>query len=76
MVCLEVLQIFIMCPLFYAFTDDRSMCNKKILLRQWFYTLDVNLILTQAFDRSPAYASIKDVLQNLNDDEVNSYINK
>ncbi|CAF4384031.1 unnamed protein product [Rotaria sp. Silwood2] len=53
MVCLEVMQILIMCPLFYTLIDNSN----------------VNSILKQALDRSPAYGSIKDVLQNLTADE-------
>ncbi|CAF4265028.1 unnamed protein product, partial [Rotaria magnacalcarata] len=52
-VCLEVMQVFIMCPLFYTLVDNSN----------------VNAILKQALDRSPAYGSIKDVLQNLSADE-------
>ncbi|CAF3750615.1 unnamed protein product [Rotaria sp. Silwood1] len=53
MVCLEVMQVLIMCPLFYTLVDNPN----------------VNSILKQALDRSPAYGSIKDVLQNLTADE-------
>ncbi|CAF1149162.1 unnamed protein product [Rotaria sordida] len=53
MVCLEVMQILIMCPLFYTLIDNPN----------------VNSILKQALDRSPAYGSIKDVLKNLTADE-------
>jgi hypothetical protein len=35
------------------------------------FIVDINAILKQALDRSPAYGSIKDVLQNFNADEVN-----
>ncbi|CAF4719895.1 unnamed protein product, partial [Rotaria socialis] len=42
-----------MCPLFYTLVDNSN----------------VNAILKQALDRSPAYGSIKDVLQNLSADE-------
>ncbi|CAF1332696.1 unnamed protein product [Adineta steineri] len=47
-VCLEVMQVFIMCPLFYTLIDDSN----------------VNSIMKQALGRSPAYGSIKDVLQS------------
>ena len=36
------------------------------------FIIDVSAILKQGLDRSPAYESIKDVLQNLNADEVNN----
>ena len=32
--------------------------------------IDVNAILKQALERSPAYGSIKDVLGSFNDDQV------
>ncbi|CAF0761761.1 unnamed protein product [Adineta ricciae] len=48
MVCLEVMQVFIMCPVFYTLVDHPN----------------VNAILQQALGRSPAYGSIRDVLQS------------
>jgi hypothetical protein len=36
--------------------------------------VDINAILKQALERSPAYGSIKDVLENLKTDEVNFVI--
>ncbi|CAF4275136.1 unnamed protein product, partial [Adineta steineri] len=53
-VCLEVMQVFIMCPLFYTLIDDSN----------------VNSIMKQALGRSPAYGSIKDVLQSFVADQV------
>ncbi|CAF3333891.1 unnamed protein product [Rotaria sp. Silwood1] len=53
MVCLEVMQVLIMCPSFYTLIDNTS----------------VNAILKQALYRSPAYGSIKDVLESFNTDQ-------
>jgi hypothetical protein len=38
------------------------------------FLIDINAILKQALDRSPAYGSIKDVLQTLKADEVYSFL--
>ncbi|UJR26452.1 hypothetical protein I4U23_007782 [Adineta vaga] len=48
MVCLEIMQVFIMCPIFYTLINDQN----------------VHAILRQALGRSPAYGSIQDVLQS------------
>ncbi|CAF3778294.1 unnamed protein product [Rotaria magnacalcarata] len=53
MVCLEVMQVFIMCPVFYTLADNSN----------------VNCILKQALERSPAYGSIRDVLDSFNADQ-------
>ncbi|CAF4134840.1 unnamed protein product [Rotaria socialis] len=53
MVCLEVMQVFIMCPVFYTLAEHPN----------------VNCILKQALERSPAYRSIIDVLENFNADQ-------
>ncbi|CAF4102206.1 unnamed protein product [Rotaria sp. Silwood2] len=53
MVCLEVMQVLIMCPSFYTLIDNAH----------------VNSILKQALDRSPAYGSIRDVLESFNADQ-------
>ena len=37
------------------------------------FILDVDAIIKQALDRSPAYESIRNVLDNLNDDQVNLF---
>ncbi|CAF1263136.1 unnamed protein product [Adineta steineri] len=53
MLCLEVMQVLIMCPLFYLLTDNST----------------IHAILQQALDRSVAYESVKNILENLNTDE-------
>ncbi|CAF0950787.1 unnamed protein product [Rotaria sordida] len=53
MVCLEVMQVLIMCPLFYTLINNAN----------------VSSILKQALERSPAYGSIRDVLQSFNADQ-------
>jgi hypothetical protein len=59
MVCLEVMQVLIMCPSFYSLIDNSS---------------NVNSIFQQALDRSPAYGSIKNVLQSFTADQVKKKI--
>lgn len=71
MVCLEVMQVFIMCPLFYSLIDNPSrllQINDFVFVLNLF--VDVNSIFKQALDRSPAYGSIQDVLQSFNTDQV------
>ncbi|CAF0835886.1 unnamed protein product [Adineta ricciae] len=53
MLCLEAMQVLIMCPSFYKLVENSS----------------VNAILQQALDRSPAYGSMQEILDKLQDDE-------
>ncbi|CAF1548017.1 unnamed protein product, partial [Didymodactylos carnosus] len=48
--CLEVMQVLIICPLFYTLVDNPN----------------VHAILKHALDKSPAYGSVKEVLQSFN----------
>lgn len=73
MVCLEVMQVFIMCPVFYMLIDNRSTSSfeRVVLHRNEFARFaDVNAIMRQALGRSPAYGSIQDVLQSFVADQV------
>ena len=75
MLCLEVMQVFIICPMFYTLVDNpsRDFREKIIVLISFFFVwLDINVILKQALDRSPASGSIKEVFQNLKTDEKSS----
>ena len=73
MICLEVMQVFIMCPIFYSLLDNSSkiLSKKK---RRWkerlFMLVDVNSIFKQALDRSPAYGSIQEVLHSFHTEQV------
>ena len=69
MVCLEVMQVLIMCPLFYTLIDNASKLNEEYDISIHFM-LDVHAILKHALDRSPAYGSIKDVLESFKADQV------
>ncbi|UJR22622.1 hypothetical protein I4U23_025663 [Adineta vaga] len=53
MLCLEVMQVLIMCSTFYTLIQNSN----------------INAILQQALDRSPAYGSMQDILEKLQDDE-------
>lgn len=49
----------------FEYKQDYRRCYKDCIL-----VTGVNAILKQALDRSPAYGSIRDVLESLNADQV------
>ena len=76
MVCLEMMQVFIMCPIFYLMIKNSSQNETLRYQSTEPCRLDVSAILQQALDQSPAYGSIRNVLESLNSEEVSREIFK
>jgi hypothetical protein len=72
MVCLEVMQVFIMCPIFYTLIDNQCLSVRVTIHVRFILEcfVDVCAVVQQALERSPAYESIRHVLKSFNVEQV------